>query len=344
MATFRFIKGKEPKPSTPEATKYELYEDLGGGESKKIATQEFRTNLNIPSAFLANGEPATTTIDVSPNKYTTERYPIAKETENGFAYYYRLNGTMEVNTGIKTYPSYQYEGVLYVDEFEQKKFKVSESGFIGDYGEGIGIYLSITFYDDQTTTKKVKIYSLSDNHDTRSVIIKTLKVTSSRFDVYRTTYIPLDVLKEDVLLFDVGPLEGEDSEGNVSDVAMVCFFDENLDFVVGKTFSDILTLYPDFRTEDNKAPIELNRYHLNGLAGKHKDTVKYVVFCSDIWGTEKTAPECTFYNETVCFPLFTHTRDEFGSGQEHTFYVKAIGDGFYYDNSEPKYLDEKVNF
>lgn len=332
MATekFGFIQGGKVE----NAIRYELYEGTSEETPHLVAKQSFIQSFDIFGGMNTKGKPHESEVyhDLDAASQEKSYMPIFRESEHGPKYYFRVKGKMRVTTDERVLTNVPFEGVIYVDSYEDVKFSFSRDMIVytdndvfeGEGDDGAGIFLNYTLNPgtDYAFNGRVKVYQLDGKQEVVAAYVTDSISIYDAYDGYcRTSYIPIDALTDDLNGGCVGYFHRNEHE---LPVYKICFYDANFAFLHGKNAADVL----DKLNGSNYLTVQQVRdLGVNTAA-------KYVIFSSRRpAGGDTTDREDQVSVGKIYFPLFNYPNSLFRNSSVHPLTVKAIGDGFFFTDS-----------
>lgn len=320
MATFYYVKGD----AVPNAQAYELWKGTTKTEDGKevfvptgsapIETQQILQQLQIVGAIGDNGNPAEEKIDFMTG-YEKNITPITKLTENGYVYYVRVTGFMDVRTEMSSFSGVPFQGTIYFNSPSAVNIKVTGL----QYSSADKAIQVVTNYGN------ANVYDV----DFSDTIVSSLQIVSGTF-LYgantawrRTDFIPISELTDNMRVpgenryVCVGPFGNDPSTIGGYKIA----------FYMGMSHS---TFIKGLRWEDFQEGY-INVENLIGLRDEYAKNAKYVIFCSSPNNYEGYGNNDFVSLGGIHFLLTGN--DKFTDGEEVRLAVKAKGDGTFFSDS-----------
>ena len=363
MAIFQFVKGKQIKNATGYVLgKRSPTEDKTEENIIPIGYKDVQQKLEIVGAIGAGGAPAEYVTNIASSvTVTSGATPVTKLGDNGYEYYYRIDGILDVvitppGTGNQlplpdTIQGVPFNTIVKVSNKDYRYFKINwEKPLSVPIGKN-EIYLNISFGASLSAPEitQVKIYDASalpsgtvisnvslgkiEGYDSPSV-----RVSGADGSYRRSDYIPLDCLTNDLKNGDEYACFGVISapEDYAAPYYKIAFYNSDLSFRTGATYQDIVSKVgeKDYLTvEDIKKFVVVGQEPI------------YVMFCSEYnpgavdisgWGKRDVVSVGGFY-----FPLLEPHVDMYkGTGDDDYalkdgdyLFAQATADGVFFKSS-----------
>ncbi|MBR5594044.1 MAG: hypothetical protein IKW46_08230 [Bacteroidaceae bacterium] len=321
MATFYYVKGE---PVT-NAQAYELWKGTTKTENGKevfvpsgdapLETQQILQQLQIVGSIGDNGNPAEEELVTNEN-VVKNIAPITKLTENGYVYYVRVTGFLNVKTSMSSFSGVPFQGTVYFNTPSAVDFKVT----------GLEYSAKDKAIQVKTNYGNANVY----NVDFGDAIISQLLIDNGTIRFYsantasrRTDFIPITELTDHLRIPGennyacVGPFgNGVNAIGGYK-----------IAFYTGMSHS---TFIKGLRWEDFQEAY-LNAEYIQGLVEEYAPNAKYVIFSSSPTN-HSTYGDNDFVSLGGIHFLLTGS-DKFTDGEAVKLAVKAKGDGTFFSDS-----------
>ena len=356
MPNFHYIQGKGELAEIKNAIGYELAIKNANNTYTEVARRYKRQSLNIPGAIWNDGM-----LYLEPRRCnkgaTLSVLPLTKYTGDGSVHYVKVSGSMTVemvtsSNAIIPIPDKIYgaafEGIYYLDSYAPITFSYGSLSIGTD-----GVYLEVKSSTLGNTYDRIKVYDLSamEKDNIKNIYMdKTyVTVTGVYNNVYRSSFIPLPVLTDDLNGSCFGYFHNyatDAAEGTYIKLAFYKSPSYSTDsFIAGFTGADIKTKFGEEKnylttTEIRTLASELAGIKFVGLAPGSPDE-KYadinnwfVVFCSRRDEAVPAAGTDVVSIGKVFFPLFENDYATLKGAGTYNLAVRAIGDGTFFSDSE----------
>lgn len=324
MATYYYVHGNKVE----NAKYYELYRKNPDETYTYFAKQDFQQTLHAPvngsvirGPIGKDGKPAEMDYSLAHGAGQVNGQffmPMAKLTQDGYRYYVRFTGRMNVDTTTATLNYVDYNGILYLPSQQQVgSITVEDDMDI----RSDGIYLKTSLGD-------VNVYSADIDTDTvQGAYIVDVSIWSAPSEYCRTEPILIESLTDD--------LTGGYCYGKISyayfatTVYEIAFYDENLGFLGGAEYDDITSIFngpkPFLSVSD------INKISTQIMDVSNLNAKKFVVFSGAYNQDDKDDSPDVVSIGNIYFPLFDPT---YPVKKGDKFVVRAIADGFFFKDSE----------
>lgn len=318
MATFYYAKGDPVK----NAEGYRLLKKQSDGSYSEVKTQQIKQQLIIPGAIGLNGSPAEF-LTICNQGISASVIPITKLTTNGYVYYIKVSGLMDVITEDSHLVDVPFEGTLNtLTSYAAVDFVANGLKYSNGY-----IYLTTNLGDIQ-----VSYVDLGDSIvSSLQIVDGIVNVYSAQIPYYRTDFISIDSLTDHLrdpdsadpsnpMYYCAGPFK---DDANALSGYKIAFYSgmSYSTFIKGLDWDDFQETF-------------LSVEFLQDLVAEYATNAKYVMFCSST--TNYSHFEDTDYEgkDFVSLGGINFLLDGYTPASGDKFVVQAIGDGKFFADSD----------